>query len=431
MKSNSPPDATSSTGATCGIGKYILPMTPAQKNTELRRACVIAICLGHLPLDIASNMGLRYLLVYMNKKTGLPTGISARMIGRELILLYKEMVLEKQKALLRIRTDFRKAFFTRLGIVRAEEQEFLCRPFNMIHDGWSRKHLKDNYLGSSAVAMDVTSRPWRLEFISFGCFPFVGTKGAENAYELLSDISSIFKFDLSKETNSATQDCTGSSFNVFRGSQFCARIPCFAHRANTHLKWAVSKCSVLSDFFDALDTIQVTIGGTSKRLELFEESQKRICARDKKAFVKLSFIKPATTRWNERQRQAERYLETHFRDATEALNASDLFTSGSSQEKAKQLNKFNAARRTVASLAVVASKVLVYLKLVAQWTQVLSSKNWFTMSLVVVACNELVSCLKNLSDDATKLVSSELLDDQVTGKYVPNLLGTNYKLRTY
>jgi len=102
------------------------------------------------------------------------------------------------------------------------------------------------------------------------------------------------------------------------------------------------------------------------------------------------------------------------------------------------LNKFNAARRTVASLSVVGSKVLVYLKLVAQWTQVLSSKNWFTMSLVVVACNELVSCLKNLSDDATKLVSSELLDEQFTGKYVPNLLGTcvpnlfgtNYRLIT-
>ena len=111
-------------------------------------------------------------------------------------------------------------------------------------------------------------------------------------------------------------------------------------------------------FSDSLDTIQVIIGGTSKRLELFEEAQKRVCARDNKVFKKLSFIKPATTRWNERQRQAERYLETHVRDAIEAINAPDLFTSGSSQEKVKLINKFTAAKRKVASLAAVALKVL-------------------------------------------------------------------------
>jgi hypothetical protein len=169
-------------------------------------------------------------------------------------------------------------------------------------------------------------------------------------------------------------------------------------------------------FSDSLDTIQVIIGGTSKRLELFEEAQKRVCARDNKVFKKLSFIKPATTRWNERQRQAERYLETHVRDAIEAINAPDLFTSGSSQEKVKLINKFTAAKRKVASLAAVALKVLEYLKLVAQWTQVLSSKNWFTMSLVVVACDDLAKCLENISVQAKKLSSSELVDDQFTGK---------------
>ena len=59
---------------------------------DVRRACAVAIALGHLPIDIASNMGIRFLISHFSRKNSFPSGLSARSIGRELKDLYEEQL---------------------------------------------------------------------------------------------------------------------------------------------------------------------------------------------------------------------------------------------------------------------------------------------------------------------------------------------------
>jgi hypothetical protein len=80
------------TGSRSTLSSFVVRLEPTTVLSDVRRACAVAIALGHLPIDIASNMGIRFLISHFSRKNSFPSGLSARSIGRELKDLYEEQL---------------------------------------------------------------------------------------------------------------------------------------------------------------------------------------------------------------------------------------------------------------------------------------------------------------------------------------------------
>jgi hypothetical protein len=253
--------------------------------------------------------------------------------------------------------------------------------------------------------MNILRRPWIVADLSFGINAFMGKpKSAANALLALKVTASKFGFDLLKKTSCSTQDCTGSSFNVMKNVPGVLRTQCFAHRANTHLENGFKTCKKLNEVFYAIEQMQIMIGNSTLRLEMLDKEYKEYCTISKIPYKKKGFVKPSTTRWNERQKVADRYLV--LRPAILKLDPVAMFTSGSTEEKRKQISNFKRFRSTVEANLILLESVLPYMRTTACWVQVLSAKNWFTSSLVLVATLEMKKALSEIDSASTKLKSS-------------------------
>jgi hypothetical protein len=278
----------------------------------------------------------------------------------------------------------------------------LTRVFNLQQDGWSRKTVKDHFLGSGIQFMNVSVKPWTVDNVSFGVQAFSGVpKSAVNARKLLAITAEKFGVNLLTQISSSTQDCTGSSFNVMKGVDGLFRTQCFAHRANTHLEQAFKKCKKLDEVLVAIEQVQIIIGSSTHRLEYLDETYRGYCKTAGIVYVKKGFVKPSTTRWNERQKVADRYLE--LRQTILLLDPVKLFTAGTKEEKKKSISSFKKNRDTVESNLLLLENVLPYMRCTASWVQILSGKGWFTMSLVLAAVMEMNKCLQDIQICAANL----------------------------
>jgi len=412
---NGPPNKKQKTltGTRSIMSSFVVRTEPTTVVNEVRRACAIAVSLGHLPIDIASNMGIRFLLSNFSKKNCFPSGLSARSIGRELKDLYEEQVEAGKVKIGTALMRYESIFFSRLNVIDAGERAELKRVFNLQQDGWSRKTVKDHFLGSGVQFMNVSVKPWFVEHVSFGVNAFSGVpKSAVNARKVLEITAEKFGIDLLNQINSSTQDCTGSSYNVMKDVDGTFRTQCFAHRANTHLEQAFKKCKKLNQVLDAIEQIQIMIGSSNYRLEYLDEGYKAHCKSTNKVYIKKSFVKPATTRWNERQKVADRYLDD-FRQVILAMDPVKLFPTGSKEEKRKSISAFKKHREAVEANRTLLESVLPYMRCTASWVQVLSAKGWFTMSLVLAAVREMTRCLDDMMSLAEKL-RKDLDSEKVT-----------------
>jgi hypothetical protein len=189
-----------------------------KKVTDLRKAILYSLILGFLPLAFIDNVGLRYLVIFF--MGAVPVGISARSLRRDLTDLYNKFIKDTSDSL--------KMFIPK----PLEEDEFdlsgVKRVFGVQHDGWSTRFSALKFLGICLDFIDVAANPWIKRNVTICCEPFEGAATAESALENIT--LSLARFGIfDYHLTSATQDTTGSSFNVFNNVDNVAQLRCMAH----------------------------------------------------------------------------------------------------------------------------------------------------------------------------------------------------------
>ena len=166
----------------------------------------------------------------------------------------------------------------------------------------------------------------------------------------------------------ATQDTTGNSISTFQSVDTTEIMPCCAHTSQLFIQHSSDEVPTVKDAFASMNTCATKIRGYPKRVQnLFR------CCRE--ANVKeLVPIKICTVRWNTRQQVAARTMR--LMPAYRVLNAAEVF------DKAEARNGWTDAFNFVESNLDVVSEILPLMTLIAQWTQILSSKKQVTISLV-------------------------------------------------
>ena len=237
--------------------------------------------------------------------------------------------------------------------------------------------------------MDVTSSPWKIEVICLACvnhpYPHTALANLDRAKLILDD----WDLDVSVLI-AATQDTTGSSIATFQTIESTEIIPCYADTAQLFIQHSCDKVPIIKDTIESMNKCATKIRGYPKRVqELF-----RICKE-----VNIKQVMPRKihiTRWDIREKVATRTLE--LLPAYKEINAEEVFDKLDAREV--WINALN----DVDVNADVIKEILPLMKLNAQWTQILSSRNEVTISLVRLAIRSLRKAVDTINDKAILLL---------------------------
>jgi len=352
-----------------GITAYLTSSKSVETSVSFREAVVKCVCLNLLPFTFAESPGFKTVLSFLSRSS---EGLSARSIVTEMKALYTKMKLEKFK-------DFILAFDIKTGddgklIFEEEKHERIC---GVTHDLFTSANgnmpmlaLNIHYINRRHID------GWKMTNFLLGCVEMPPPHSAANVFMKVKQICSFWDLPLSIFL-AATQDTTGSSLNVFESVESTEQLPCFSHTNQLCMKWSVSDVESISLCFKKMSANNAKMKGKPKRLAFMEAAALTLVP-------PLQTRKPVLhcdTRWDIFDKVADNVF--HNLPALLAIDTAVVF------DKLVVRDAWESALQIIVTEKPVIQLVQPYLKLCAQWTQILSSRTSVTISLVRLAVRSL------------------------------------------
>lgn len=337
------------------------------KNGSLKEAVVKCVCLNLLPFTFAESPGFNTILSFLNRSN---EGLSARSVVLAMHDLYLKTKIEKLE-------DFILAFDIKRGddgkmIFEEEKHERIC---GVTHDMFTSSNGNMPMLALNIHYIN-RRRPegWKMMTFLLGCVQMPPPHDAESVLEKIEEICSFWGFPLFIFL-AATQDTTPASLNVFQSVDTAEQLPCFSHTNQLCMKWSVSDVAFLSECFKKMSAINAMIKSRPKRLGYIEDAA---LALEHPLVIKRPVLH-CDTRWDIFDKVADNVF--HNLPAYLAIDATVVFKDGRVA--------WQSAIDFIVTEKPVVELVQPYLKLCAQWTQVLSSRKAVTVSIVRLAVRSL------------------------------------------
>ena len=338
-----------------------------QPSSQLREALVKCICLNFLPFSFPQSPGFRAVLSFLGRSS---EGLSARSIVIEMKALYLRMKKEKLERFLAafdIKTDDNGSL-----VFDEERHQRIC---GVTHDLFTSSNGNMPMLALNVHYID-RKNGWKLTNFLLGCVEMPPPHTAANVFAKVNEICSLWGLPVTIFL-AATQDTTGSSLNVFESVETAEQLPCFSHTNQLCMKWSVADVEPLALCFKEMSNNNSKMKGKPKRLACMEAAALSLDP-------PLKTRKPVLhcdTRWDIFDKVADNFF--HNLPSFLAMDPAVVF------DKLAVRDAWASALGTIVAEKPVAQLVQPYLKLCAQWTQILSSRTSVTISLVRLAVRSL------------------------------------------
>ena len=350
-----------------GICAYIAKSD--EPSGSLRETVVKCVCLNLLPFSFPESPGFRNVLSFLGRSS---EGLSARSVVIEMQNLYTKMKGERLK-------DFIAAFDVKTGddgklIFEEERRERIC---GVAHDLFTSANGDVPMLSLNIHYIDRKSPDgWKSTNFLLGCVEMPPPHSAANVFAKVNEICSLWGLPVTIFL-AATQDTTGSSLNVFESIEATEQLPCFSHINQLCMKWSVADVEPLALCFKEMSANNSKMKGKPKRLACMEAAALSLDP-------PLKTRKPilhCDTRWDIFDKVADNFF--HNLPAFLAMDPAVVF------DKLAVRDAWASALEAIVAEKPVIQLVQPYLKLCAQWTQILSSRTSVTISLVRLAVRSL------------------------------------------
>ena len=319
------------------------------------------------------------------------SGLSRQSVTRECEKLYCEKKIDVNLTLSTIVSALTNYCKTNVKLI------------SISHDIWSSVQGK-SFMGVTIHAMDITQIPWKIETLTLACVHHPSPHDAERNLAKIEQVLSDWGIPL-EMLMCSTQDTTGNSINVFKKVKTTEIFPCCSHTSQLFVKHTSNDVPVISSTFDAMNTCATKLKGYPKRLqELF-----RLCREVK--IKELAPRKICLPRWNTREQVATRSID--LLPAYRVIQPEIVF------------DKPDIRRGWIDSLLIVESNVdimnefLPLMRTVAQWTQVLTSQQMVTISLVRLMIRRLRNEVANLKRKANAYQRGSAFERTLSVKLQP------------
>lgn len=379
---------------------------------EVRLLIAKGIALGGGIISFMDNEGMRFIV--QNLAFGgqaVPRGLSTRSIARQIFLLYEEKK-KASKAELRtllmgasgIKGEFKEeeinsyVLDNKDSVTAGDDPMLNLRRFAGMQDLWSARN-KLGFLGVLLQAVDSSSTPWKIRTFPLACQLMRSPHTIDRVRDSIAEV--LEEYGLSWEyVRSFTQDTTNSSIGVCKDIYHVGRVPCFSHTDQLFLYHSAEGSSLTTDVLDAVNTVSVSMS-RPKRLQMLHDQQEQ----DKVPFKNV--ITAAATRWNSRCTQGERFLEILPQLNKVVTSRMEEIYPASHTSADDTKSSFVKAWTLLSEWGVmVLQPLLKFLRINAQWTTVLTSKNIATSPLVLPAIASIKHALADLKKATESMTAS-------------------------
>ena len=333
--------------------------TRVKSVDSFREVVAKCVCLNLLPFTFPSSPGFGLILTHLSRTN---LGLSAKSIVCSIKEMYKRIKLEKFGA-------FSAAFGIRLGVdgvpVFEEKHQRIC---SLSHDLYTSAVGNMPMLALNIHYMNTKSSPWELVNFLLGCTPMPPPHTAANVLAAIKKILEFWRIPITVAI-AAVQDTTGNSLNVFNSVATAEAVPCFAHTNQLCMGHSVKDVESVHEAFMKMSANNAKIKGKPKRIEAVKAAGLL-----PPAVTPVAPMLHSATRWDVYEKVADNFflnLPCYLR-----INAAAVF------DKADVRLAWQIGLDTIVREQPVIELIQPFLKLCAQWTQILSSRTVVTISLV-------------------------------------------------
>lgn len=378
-------------------------------DLTFRQLITKCICLDFLPLTFASSPGFQSVLKFINKSA---IGLSARSIVREMELMHDKMKDEKCQQ-----------FFKDFDIKKRDDGSpiFELKHYkiaSLTHDLWSSNSGNMPMMGLHmhwiAIAEDGC---WELRCLLLGCVFMPVPHSAANVLIKIKDLLATWGL-IVEVFICATQDTTGASINVFDAVASIEQLLCMGHTNQLVMKHSITDVPAIKNVFQSMSAGNAKLKGKPKRLEALTVAGQSLNIVPKPPMLN------AETRWDTYEKVAENFF--HNLEIYKLIDPTAIF------DKAEARDAWNECLLSVSDAKPVIVLIQPFLRLCAQWTQVLSSRHEVTISLVRVAIRSLRGWESSARESNTAMIRNGNIDERNNAyKFVEYLDALKERLDEY
>ena len=354
-----------------------------------------------------SNDGLQFLLKFFNGGK-IPRGLGTHAVTDAVDKKYKEGVNER---ITEINAAKDETVLNASELNNAFGDSYLLRrSFSIQQDAWSNKYAQA-FLGVILTFMIIKNNSWKICILPLGCYPWAGRHTSELCLVAIKYILEIYGLDTTYIA-STTQDTASNSFNTFDDVPVVSQLGCFGHKAQLFLKKGIESNKRLLDGLTAIHSLVVLLRGNNSpgRREALSKACKDSKIKDLRPILDIE------TRWGYKEKMIRRII--HLMPAIELLDVCSVFS-----DPAKRI-EFTETLNIVKTVLPFMNKILPILSTVSQWTQIISSNTFPTLSLVRLACTCFKDEIEKIRDEHNKLMISPSPLDRSIGLDLSHLVGT-------
>ena len=354
-------EALDEVGTKRKITSFFGASTRQERNDTFREVVAKCVCLNLLPFTFPSSPGFNLILTHLNRSN---EGLSAKMIVYTIKDMYKRMKRERFQA-------FIATFDIKSGVdnllVFEEKHKRIC---SLSHDLFTSAVGNMPMLALNLHYMNTGSSPWELVNFLLGCTEMPPPHTAANVLAAIKRILAFWRIPITVVI-AAVQDTTGNSLNVFNSVDTADVVPCFGHTNQLCMGHSVKDVASILEAFKKMSANNAKIKGKPKRIEAVSAAG---LALGPPAVLPVPPMLHSATRWDIYEKVADNFF--HNLPCYLGVNAAAVF------DKADVRVAWQSGLDIIVREQPVIQLIQPFLKLCAQWTQILSSRTAVTISLV-------------------------------------------------